>query len=92
MRVLDARADRAQLRLGLLPEDEMTILQAPESRHPCHRPRRSARVFQTSLPAATHPTHRPDPGKPFRQRSYRDPDMSFELFQHEITHTAWSVI
>ena len=32
VRVLAARADRAQLRLGLLPEDEMTILQAPELR------------------------------------------------------------
>ena len=45
VRVLAARADRAQLRLGLLPEDEMTILQAPELRRihaaapRCARPR-----------------------------------------------------
>jgi biopolymer transport protein ExbB/TolQ len=32
VRVLAARAERAQLRLRLLPEDEMTILQAPELR------------------------------------------------------------
>ena len=32
MRVLDARSDRAQLRLKLLPEDETTVIQAPELR------------------------------------------------------------
>ena len=32
VRVVDARADRAQLRLRLLPEDETTVLQAPELR------------------------------------------------------------
>ena len=32
MRVSDARSDRAQLRLKLLPEDETTVIQAPELR------------------------------------------------------------
>ncbi len=32
VRLRDARAERAQLRLGYLPEDETTILQAPELR------------------------------------------------------------
>jgi biopolymer transport protein ExbB/TolQ len=48
MRVRDAGADRAQLRLGLLPEDETTVLQAPELRQIYARARLALR--QSSRP------------------------------------------
>jgi biopolymer transport protein ExbB/TolQ len=86
VRVLAARADRAQLRLGLLPEDEMTILQAPELRR-IHAAARAA------LRASTRPHFLPRLIQRIvlqfqANRSVSEATAiltaSLELFQHEI--------
>jgi hypothetical protein len=86
VRVLDARADRAQLRLGLLPEDEMTILQAPELR-------RIHATARTALRASSRPYFLPRLIQRIvlqfqANRSVSEATAiltaSLELFQHEI--------
>src|SRR5919206_1615266 len=52
VRAIDARAERAELRSGLLPEDESTILQAPDLRsiHAAARVRLGASARPRFLP------------------------------------------
>jgi hypothetical protein len=86
VRYLDARAERAQLHLALLPEDESTILQAPDLRRlyavarsslrgPCRPPLLPRMIYRVVVQFQTN----------------RDVDQanavlnsSLELFQHEI--------
>jgi biopolymer transport protein ExbB/TolQ len=86
VRVRGARAERAQLRTGLLPEDETMILQRPDLRH-VYATARAALLASLSPPLLPRLVHR----IVVQFQTNRSVDQanavlnsSLELFQHEI--------
>jgi biopolymer transport protein ExbB/TolQ len=85
-RVLDARAERAELRAGLLPEDETTILQGPDLRgiHAAARARLRAARAPRFLPRLIQRIVLQFQANRSVSEANALLTSSLELFQHEI--------
>ena len=86
VRAIDARAERAELRSGLLPEDESTILQAPDLRsiHAAARARLGASARPRFLPRLVQRIVLQFQANRSVGEANALLTSSLELFQHEI--------